>query len=286
MGVCLLGSFNNELTLLLVARMLMCRADQTVTNVVIDGGAEESRFLTDQSHLLSQPPQVQLGNVVSVDVDGALNRVIEAFNQTNNGTLAGTGGTDKGGHLPGRNSKTHVIHDGDLGTRWVDMLDVGQANVTLDTIQLDAIICSGIQRGDSVNSVEDLGGRSDSVREGLSVRGDVTKLECPYHNRHQNGENAGQFRLPVDEELAALPKGQAVAKVEDQHHTGNHARKSTLDTEPKGFSILEMGIVLSSKSLLGAECNSVADRAYSLVREGATVRVGFQILLIVFHDKG
>ncbi|KAI6767196.1 hypothetical protein HG531_011556 [Fusarium graminearum] len=135
-----------QFALLFLVCGLMGSANQTVTNVVEDGGTKERGFLADESHLLTQPSEVKLRNIMSVQINSALNRIVETFNQSNNGTLAGTRCAHQSGNLAGRDIKTHVLHDSDFRSRRVDVLNVGKSNGALNLLELLACVAGRVER--------------------------------------------------------------------------------------------------------------------------------------------
>src|SRR5207245_643190 len=63
-------------------------------NVFADGAAEHQLVLQNQADLLAQRLQRVVPDVLAIDTDLALARVIEARDQAHQGALAGAGGSD------------------------------------------------------------------------------------------------------------------------------------------------------------------------------------------------
>ncbi|GJC95043.1 hypothetical protein ColKHC_03869 [Colletotrichum higginsianum] len=269
----------DQLLLLLVGGALVLGADEAVPDVLVDGGGEEGGLLADEGHLLAEPAQVQGADVVAVEVDGAAHGVVEALDEADDGALAGAGGADQGGGLAGGDVQGHVLHDGDLGAGRVDVLDVLEADGALDGVELDAVVGGGVERGDAVDGVVDLGGGGDGRGEGLDVEG-------ANHDGHHDDEDVGQGDAVLDEELAALPEGEAVVEVQDGHHEGDHDADGGLDLVAVQLGLGQVDVVLLGEAVLGAEGDGVADGADDLVGEAAAVGVRLDGLFAVLDDEG
>ena len=104
--------------------MLVGRVDETVGDVAFDRGSEQCRFLRDETDLRAQPPDVEILEVGTVQLDRAGEGVVEPLDQGNNGRLARTGGTDEGSGLAGRECDGEVLDDGHVRARRVVELHV------------------------------------------------------------------------------------------------------------------------------------------------------------------
>ncbi|KAI6772434.1 hypothetical protein HG530_003392 [Fusarium avenaceum] len=201
---------------------------------------------------------------MSVQVNRTLNRVVEAFDQSNNGTLTRARCANKGSDFTGGDLKAHILHNRNLRSGGVNVLDVRQSNSAFNVLNLLARIAGGIE----------------CVGEGLDVGGNVSEIESTNHDSHENSENVRKAGLIVDNHLAALPESQAIVEVQHQHHSRNHTGDGTLDTEAKVLGILEMTVVSSSKALLCAKGYGVSDRADYLIRKTTSLGISFQALFV------
>lgn len=286
MSVGLLGSLNNKFPLLLFTRVLVRGAYQTIANVVKDSCTKKGGLLTDQGHLLTKPSKVERGDVAIIQVHGALNRIVESFNQTHNSTLARAGGTDQSSNLASWDLQANIVHDSHFGSRRVDVLDIGQPDRAPELLNLVTFLARGVKGRRTVDGVEDLGSSSDSVGEGLKVGRNVSEVESTDHDSHENSQDVGERGLAVNEKLASLPESKPIVEVKHHHHASNHASDGTLDTETKELGLLEMVVILARKTLLGTKGDSVSDGANDLVGKTTSLGISFQTLLVILHDEG
>ena len=76
---------DNALLLSIFAFVLEWRADETVGDILVDSGGEQSWFLANQGDLLTKPMQIQSGDIVTVKQNLTSNRVVESLNESNDG---------------------------------------------------------------------------------------------------------------------------------------------------------------------------------------------------------
>src|SRR5690606_319449 len=80
-------------------------------DVGADGVGEKRRLLQDDADLRAQRVERDVANVVIVDRHAALQHVVEARDQVDNGGLAGAGRAEQGDDLSGRGVQRHVVQN-------------------------------------------------------------------------------------------------------------------------------------------------------------------------------
>jgi hypothetical protein len=108
-----------------------------MSNVPFDRGREKGRFLGDKANLRAQPFNVEVTDVNAVKLDRATERIVEPFDESDDGGLSGTRGTNKGRRLSRGECNVEAFDDGNIGTGRVAKLDVLQRDLTLDRLGLE-----------------------------------------------------------------------------------------------------------------------------------------------------
>lgn len=91
MGVGLLRCFDNSSKLLLRRVVLESSSDEPHGDVVGDGVGEEGRLLRDESDLRTKPFEIEVRNFVTVESNLSADRVVESFDEGDDGRFTGTG---------------------------------------------------------------------------------------------------------------------------------------------------------------------------------------------------
>jgi hypothetical protein len=123
-------------------------------DVVLDRGVEKDGLLTDVSNLLSVVTEVDCFQIHSINeyhsVSFAVAGVVEALGKLDAGGLARAGRSDDGGGLAEFELVREISHDGRVGTRGVEKVNISELDLTLDDVFL-SIWCVLVDKGYSVN---------------------------------------------------------------------------------------------------------------------------------------
>ena len=77
----------------------MCGSDQTMLDIAEYGSSEQGRFLAHQGNLLSQPPEVQVFDIMVVDAYASTDRIVETLNKSDDGAFPGARSPNKRSRL-------------------------------------------------------------------------------------------------------------------------------------------------------------------------------------------
>ena len=96
---------------------LIGRARSRITYVVGDRAREEKVVLQNQAHRLAQGFERQIAQVVSVEHDCSVNRIVKAAQQARDGRLASTGVADKRNHFAGAGMQRNIMQNASFNGR-------------------------------------------------------------------------------------------------------------------------------------------------------------------------
>jgi hypothetical protein len=190
-----------------IGSILPSRSNQTMLDIASDRSSKQSRLLRDETDLLSKPLDVESLDVVTVKVDGTLDRIVESFRQCDNGTLSTSASTDKSDGGPSLESRSVVPENRDIRSRGVMELDVFEGNDTLDVIKSKSVGRSRIDSRDSVDSLEKLGGGALSFTNGLHLGSQHGKREGSDDDREKDIDDDTRIGLTSGDEDTSEEEG-------------------------------------------------------------------------------
>ena len=83
----------------------------SIANVISNRHAKQHRFLTNDADMFTQPPDVQLSDVISVDQNSATEWIVESLQQLNDCTLTATAAADEGDRLTFFHDQRQTVED-------------------------------------------------------------------------------------------------------------------------------------------------------------------------------
>ncbi|CAG8666278.1 10157_t:CDS:2, partial [Acaulospora colombiana] len=116
----------------------------TIADIVLDRGGKEVRVLGNDSNVFSQPDDVSVVQAVSIDADESSVGLVQSLQESGDGRLAGSGGTDEGNAFVGFDLEAHVAENRDFWPGRVCERNIVEANWTLDTPPVRALGFLGI----------------------------------------------------------------------------------------------------------------------------------------------
>ncbi|KAF1730315.1 hypothetical protein CRV24_009776 [Beauveria bassiana] len=213
------GAFNNGLELLV---MLPRRVQHTESNVFENGAAEQRGLLLHKTHEAAQALDVEIAEVVAVECDGSLGRIIQTRSQAGNGRFSTTREAYKGCVLAGGTLKRDVSQNRAVRPGDVRIGD----GVKLDAAgsgrgKLLAIIGARVnehRRFDILPHLAESGGSGTKHRD---VRGNGTKDDAGINQQeNDNGDvtDRGAVVLAngLDDLATSLPESKCIGRVGDE----------------------------------------------------------------------
>lgn len=117
----------------------------------------------ERTDLLSEPLDVQGLDVASVEQDRSSRGVVEPLDEAYDCRLSRSGGTDQSCRLAGGEVDSQALEDRHSRSGGVVELDVPEADGSLARLGLEAVLAEGVDGGDSVNGLVELGAGSSGV---------------------------------------------------------------------------------------------------------------------------
>jgi hypothetical protein len=119
-------------------------ADETILNVLTDGGGKEYWLLRYETYLGSEPLQIQFTNVDAVQAHGPSEGIIEPLDKRDDSRFARSRSTYECCSLACRERKAEVLNDLNIRARGVVEVNVLEVNFANDLARLEAFLAGRI----------------------------------------------------------------------------------------------------------------------------------------------
>ncbi len=172
-------------------------ADETMLHVFEDGSREKHGLLRHETDLRSEPLQVQVMNVDTIQAHRASERIIEPFDKRDDGRFARSRSTYERCRLACWERKAEVLDDLDVRARRVIEVNILEGNFANDFARLKAFFAGRINR-------------RDTIYGGVELRGCPTSLGNSYETK-RSARPARPFKIsPYPEFRELLSQGRKI----------------------------------------------------------------------------
>lgn len=155
----------DELELFIFRKVFMWGIDETMCDIAFDCGGKEGRLLRNETDLGTEPFDVKVPEVNTVEPEDTRERIVEALDQRDDGRLARARGTNQSSSLSGFEGEGKVFSNLDCWPGRVREIDVLQCNFANDLLWFEPAFVSGIDGGNTVDGVEEFSRCTQTARD-------------------------------------------------------------------------------------------------------------------------